>query len=64
MMRPSSCRRLCWTTWKRMLRPMLHWWWVYIRLQVVTLNTVLWDTVMYKVSCVCQMSMKVKNIKL
>ena len=40
-MRPSSCKKLYWTTWNRMLRQMLHWWWVYIRLtvQVVTLNS-------------------------
>lgn len=43
MMIRSSCRRLYWTTWKRMLRQMPHWWWVYIRLtsvQGVTSNIV------------------------
>lgn len=41
-MRRSSCRRLYWTTWKKMLRQMRHWWWVYMRLtvQVVTLDGV------------------------
>lgn len=32
--RPNSCRRLYWTTWKRMPRQMPHWWYVYIRLTV------------------------------